>query len=114
MSSSVSWSEFPLPTGSSDIALYVVAPREMARSSRIWSPHKVLDKDDNEVQDAKVQAKGRSKSSEDKGPVMDLDRWLLADRLVYGLVNIRTDGERIVMAIMNEGTTKFQCESIRL
>lgn len=35
----------------------------------------------------------------------------LADRLIYGLVNVRTDGKRIAMAVMKESGRGFHVES---
>jgi hypothetical protein len=85
---------------------------ELARSSRLWDIYSVLDSNGKAVRKPQIKARGRSKSKAGEGPVAEKNKWLLADRLIYGLVNVRTDGERIVIAIMNEGKTAFQCQSI--
>jgi hypothetical protein len=87
---------------------------ELARSSRLWDVYSVLDSSGNVVQDAQIKARGRKKESPHLGPVKKSRKWLLADQLVYGLVNVRTDGEKFVIAVMNEGETKFQCESFEV
>lgn len=40
----------------------------------------------------------------------------IADQLTYGLINVRTDGDRVLMAVMEEGNQKdprFHCETFR-
>jgi hypothetical protein len=41
-----------------------------------------------------------------------LGEWLPADRMVYGLIKVRTDGKRIVMAVKKEGDSRFQIEEL--
>ena len=41
-----------------------------------------------------------------------LARALVASKLVYGLVNIRTDGHRLLLAVRNESDKSWQIETI--
>ncbi len=59
-----------------------------------------------EVAQAELQA------TDKRGRREALARWLLGDRLVYGLINVRTDGQKIVMAVMSEGDATFQLEEL--
>lgn len=43
-----------------------------------------------------------------------LKDWLLADKMVYGLINVRTDGNTILLAVSHEGKTGFQIEKLSL
>lgn len=85
---------------------------ELSRSVNIWDIYKVLDKDGNEVKDAKIQPRGRTKpGSEDAVPYSN---WLLADKLIYGLINVRSDGEKVVIGVLKENLKGFQVESFKV
>jgi beta-lactamase superfamily II metal-dependent hydrolase len=47
------------------------------------------------------------------GPYRRLSRLPIATDLVYGLVNVRTDGERIMMAYMKEGSSDFDLQLLK-
>jgi beta-lactamase superfamily II metal-dependent hydrolase len=87
---------------------------ELSRSVQLWEPHAVLEKDGDdlvEVKNPHIQPRARSLTkpdSEDPRPMKD---WLLADRLLYGLINVRTDGKKVVMGVMKESGTGFQTET---
>lgn len=40
-----------------------------------------------------------------------LDRLMVIDGIVYGLVNVRTDGKKILCATLNEGTNKWEVKT---
>jgi len=82
---------------------------ELSRSVRLREPQRALDKDDKTVPKARLQAKKASGAS--GGITEDLDYWLLADDLTFGLINVRTDGERVRMAVLKEDQASFQVES---
>lgn len=63
------------------------------------------------VQNLQIQPRGRRLDKPDTESPQPIKKWLLADRLVYGLVNVRTDGERIAMAVMKENRRGFHVES---
>ena len=47
-----------------------------------------------------------------KGPLKPLRDWLLADSMIYGLINVRTDGRKVVLGVLKEGSgSGFQVES---
>jgi hypothetical protein len=46
--------------------------------------------------------------------VYDLKDWLLANRMVYGLIKVRTDGKKIVMAVLKGSEASFQVEELFL
>lgn len=83
---------------------------ELSRSVELFPPHAVFDKNGDRVEKPELQAEGKTKP--DKGPRAPLDDWLLADRMVYGLINVRTDGQKIVMAVLKESDSSFQVEEL--
>lgn len=82
---------------------------ELSRSVRLREPQRVLDANDRPVRKARLQAKKASGAS--GGLIEELDYWRLADELTFGLINVRTDGERICMAVLKEGETSFHVET---
>ena len=46
----------------------------------------------------------------DGGPRAPMSKWLLANAMVYGLINVRTDGRKVVMGVLKEGESSFQIE----
>jgi len=50
----------------------------------------------------------------ENGPRMDRDEWLLADRMIYGLILLRTNGRRILMAGLKEDESSCQVEEIKV
>jgi len=81
---------------------------ELSRSVQLFEPAK-LEKGDREIRGATLSSRGAGGR---KGPVKRVSDWLLADSLIYGLVNVRTDGKRVVIGVMKEGEgAGFQTES---
>ena len=72
-------------------------------------PQRALDANDQAVSKAKLQAKTASGNA--GGLTEKLDYWLLADELTYGLINVRTDGQKIRMAVLKEDQASFQVET---
>lgn len=63
----------------------------------------VVDEDD--LDDATVHLKGTSRTR------VDLDRALIVGGLIYGLVNVRTDGETILCATLDEQSSRWRCQT---
>jgi len=88
---------------------------ELARSVQLWEPHKVCGKNNQgqleEIANAQIQARGRKLNQPDSEKPKPMKKWLLADRLIYGLVNVRTDGERVAMGVMKENGRGFHVET---
>jgi hypothetical protein len=82
---------------------------ELSRSVRLREPQRALDANEQTVPNAKLQAKKATGSAD--GLMKELDYWLLADELTYGLINLRTDGEQIRMAVLKENQASFQVET---
>ena len=82
---------------------------ELSRSVRLREPQRALDANEQTVPTAKLQAKKATGAADVL--MKELDDWLLADELTYGLINVRTDGERIRMAVLKEDQASFQVES---
>ena len=72
----------------------------------------MLDASGQTVSKAKLQAK--KASGADGGLTQELDYWLLADELTFGLINVRTDGERIRLAVLKENQAAFNVESFKI
>lgn len=85
---------------------------ELSRSIRLYEPFGAFDAADKRLRDVRVQARGRTPSA--KRRLERLEDWLLGDRMVYGLINVRTDGKRIVIGVMNEGDASFHVEELRV
>lgn len=112
----------PMPTGGTKKYLNLrernyrspaIYSTELARSTRLWDAHKVYGKIgdvEGEVNEPELQGRGRSLDDPDSGPREPLKKWLLADRLVYGLINVRTDGKKILIGVMKEGEVGFHTD----
>ena len=83
---------------------------ELSRSVELWDAHAAFDSAGNRVQGAEIQARGKSEATRDRGPRGRLDDWLLAGKMVYGLINVRTNGKRVVIAVLKEDQASFQTE----
>lgn len=59
---------------------------------------------------AKACHQARGRTTADDGPRASMDKWLLANAMVYGLINVRTDGHKIVMGVLKESEASFQIE----
>jgi hypothetical protein len=81
---------------------------ELSRSINLLAPAALTD-GDRQVRGALLASRtagGRA------GPTKRLRDWLLADALVYGLINVRTDGRKVVIGVLKEGEgAGFQTES---
>ena len=64
---------------------------ELSRSSKLWDPHRVFDSNGIPVHDPELQARGRNKKQGRRKP---LSRWMFAENLIYGLINVRSDGRK--------------------
>ena len=81
---------------------------ELSRSVALFKPGK-LTKDDTRITGTTLASVGASKRA---GPTKDLKDWYLADSLIYGLINVRTDGKKVVIGVLKEGEGGgFQTES---
>ncbi|HEU4507581.1 MAG TPA: MBL fold metallo-hydrolase [Pyrinomonadaceae bacterium] len=81
---------------------------ELSRSAQLFPLHAIFDKDGQRVLKCEIQARGRTQR--DNGPRAPMDKWLLANAMVYGLINVRTDGRKIVMGVLKESEASFQIE----
>jgi glyoxylase-like metal-dependent hydrolase (beta-lactamase superfamily II) len=83
---------------------------ELSRSIELFDCFAVFDSENNRIQKASLQAVGRTKRAEGmRAPYGD---WLLGSRMVYGLINVRTDGRRIVLGVLKERDASFQTEEL--
>jgi hypothetical protein len=85
---------------------------EISRSIELHPPHAAFDAAGKRIAKAEIQAQGRTKPN--NGRREKLKDWLLADKLVYGLINVRTDGSTILLAVSNEGKPGFQLEKLSI
>ena len=84
---------------------------ELSRSVALFEPDQ-LTKGDKTIRATTLSSKGAGGR---KGPTMPLKDWLLADSLIYGLINVRTDGEKVVIGVMKEGEDAgFQIEQFKV
>jgi glyoxylase-like metal-dependent hydrolase (beta-lactamase superfamily II) len=88
----------------------LVYSTELSRSIELFEPYAVFDARGERVRNPQLQARGRTRR--DGGRRGKLRDWLLGDRMVYGLINMRTDGRRILMGVLNEGSGRFQVEEL--
>jgi beta-lactamase superfamily II metal-dependent hydrolase len=84
---------------------------ELSRSVRLREPQRALDANGQTVPRARLQAKKASGAT--GGLTKELDYWFLADELTFGLINVRTDGERILLAVLKENQQSFKVESFK-
>ena len=82
---------------------------ELSRSVRLREPQRALDANGQTIPNAELQAKRASGAA--GGLIEELDYWLLADELTFGLINVRTDGKRILLAVLKEDQSAFKVES---
>ena len=75
---------------------------ELSRSVKLANPTRVkIDGSSSSIAASKVEVKSRSSSYE------DLERTPISTDLIYGLVNVRTDGKKIMCATMEEKGQDF-------
>ncbi len=80
---------------------------EIARSYRLGSPYELVKMDDNSLikKTEKINVRYEEKNSGDlQASKKEKDLWgrKIVSGIVYGLVNVRTDGEKILCATMSE------------
>jgi hypothetical protein len=83
---------------------------ELSRSIELFECYAVFDQQERRVAKASIQAAGRTKRA--SGPRAPYGDWLLGSRMVFGLINVRTDGRRILLGVRNEGETSFHVETL--
>lgn len=84
---------------------------ELSRSVQLFRPTQLFHGEDV-IRGATLASRG---AGDRKGPEKPVRDWLLADSLIYGLINVRTDGERVVIGVLKEGKNAgFQTESFRV
>lgn len=81
---------------------------ELSRSIELYPAKAVYDSAGKLV--TKPQLEGRARTNGNAGPRAPLKDWLLGRGLVYGLINVRTDGQRILMGALKETEDAFQVE----
>jgi len=84
---------------------------ELSRSIELFECAAVFDDGDNRIPKATLEAVPRSRRAD--GRRAGYKDWLLGDRMVYGLINVRTDGRRILLAVLKESEASFQIEELR-
>lgn len=85
---------------------------ELSRSIELFDCFAVFDEQDRRIPKASLQAVGRSKRAEGvRAPFRD---WLLGTRMIYGLINVRTDGRRILLGVLKESEASFQVEELNV
>jgi hypothetical protein len=85
---------------------------ELSRSIELFDCFAVFDEEDKRIAKASLQAVGRSKRAEGvRAPYGD---WLLGTRMIYGLINVRTDGQRILLGVLKESESSFQVEELNV
>lgn len=85
---------------------------ELSRSVELFDPAAVYDAAGVVVPKPVLEARPRTATG--TGRRGGLGHWLLGDRMVYGLINLRTDGERIVMGVLKESVSSFQVEELTI
>lgn len=88
----------------------LVFSTEISRSVRIGDPYKA-EVNDQEVNEDNVKVFYKRTASGALRPEKKdkrLDQLKVVDGIVYGLVNVRTDGETIICATLNEGKHKWE------
>jgi hypothetical protein len=88
---------------------------ELSRSVQLWEPYKVFDEQANsqldEVANPQIQPRGRNLNRPDTEDPKPMKYWLLADRMIYGMINVRTDGDKVAVGVMKENGRGFQVET---
>ncbi len=84
---------------------------ELSRSVQLFEPAG-LEKSGKSIRGASLKSRGAGGRS---GPEKKVVDWLLVDSLIYGLINVRTDGKKVVIGVLKEGEgAGFQVESFRV
>lgn len=84
---------------------------ELSRSVALFEPAQ-LKKAGSRITGADLSSRGAGGRA---GPTKRVRDWLLADSLIYGLINVRTDGKKVVIGVLKEGEgAGFQAESFNV
>ena len=83
---------------------------ELSRSIQLYPCFAAFDNKGKRVRKPELQALHRRGTGGGDRALMS--EWMLANKMVYGLINVRTDGKRILMAAMKESDDGFQVEEI--
>ena len=81
---------------------------ELSRSIELFPPYAIFDKAGVRIEKCELQARGRTQL--DNGVRAPMGDWLLARSMVYGLINVRTDGSKVLMGVLKESEDSFQIE----
>lgn len=81
---------------------------ELSRSIELFPAHAIFDKDGRRIEKCELQARGRTQL--EGGFRAPMNDWLLAKGMVYGLINVRTDGTKVVIGVLKESESSFQVE----
>ena len=88
---------------------------ELSRSVELFGIHSVVDGNGKAVAKSQlIPLKRALNGVRLPGEGRLADQWLLASDLVYGLINVRTDGNRVIIAVLKEGDASFQVEEFTL
>ena len=85
---------------------------ELSRSIELFDVFAVFDAQEQRITKPSLQAVGRGKRAE--GVRASYRDWLLGTRMIYGLINVRTDGRRILMGVLKESDASFQIEELNV
>lgn len=83
---------------------------ELSRSIELFDCFAVFDRQNKRIDKASLQACGRTKRA--SGVRASYRDWLLGTKMIYGLINVRTDGRRILLAVLKESEASFQTEEL--
>lgn len=81
---------------------------ELSRSVRLYRPHSVWDRNGDRIRGPQLAVTRPSGTG--RGRSAPLSDWMVADEILFGLVNVRTDGDRVVVAVRNEGRSSYHVE----
>ena len=97
------------------LASPLIYSTELARSVSLGKPSKLTLADGSTAPLSSARVEYKEKKSGDRNPrtrSRTLDRTLIVAGVIYGLVNVRTDGEKILCAVMNEKDHSWQVKTI--
>lgn len=81
---------------------------ELSRSAQLYKARRALNEDGEPLRGGLLEAEGHGDGA---GPIKKVKDWYLASDLTDALVNVRTDGKRIMMAVRKERGSGFQIET---
>ena len=81
---------------------------ELSRSIELFPPYAIFNAEGLRVEKCEMQARGRT--ALEGGVRAPMKDWLLARSMVYGLINVRTDGTKVVLGVLKESEDAYQVE----